>query len=548
VRVLVVGGTGGFGRTICALLAADGHEVMAASRTMPEDTPEGVGHVVLERSSIRPRDLRPYDLVVDAAGPFQGLDQALPRAAIVAGVHYLDIADDRIFVEAIVGLDADARSASVCVVSGTSSVPALSTAVIRELLDGPGGAFDRVERVDVAISASSQAVFGRSVLQAMLSGAGRPIPGDGGISMLDAGRMHASSPHGDLDRGVLSCDVPIREGLPGRLDGVRVSFRAGSELALHNAAMRLVARMVRLRLLSSGTAAAPLASFARRLTAGSGGGRSAMAVEVRGTVEGAHVLRRWSLVAERNQGPMIPCVMVPLLARRLAAGSIDPGARSAGGMLTLGEIVGMLPTDDFSTDVRDRIEAPVYADVLGPDWDRLSPAVRSLHDITGSAVAGGHADVVRSRSPLARLVARIMGFPPAGRDVPVRVAFEVVDGRETWTRTFGDASFSSVLSKAGGEIEERFGPMRFRFRLTVEDGGIAMIPAGWSFLHVPMPAFLMPNGVARETDEDSAFRFDVPITMPFIGPVVHYRGILRMESTRHNHAVAPETRPSKTSP
>ena len=60
----------------------------------------------------------------------------VPRACIAAGIHYLDLADARDFVGRIGALDAAARAAGVAIISGASSLPALSGAVARRLAAG----------------------------------------------------------------------------------------------------------------------------------------------------------------------------------------------------------------------------------------------------------------------------------------------------------------------------------------------------------------------------------------------------------------------------
>src|SRR5881628_23475 len=70
------------------------------------------------------------DLVIDAAGPFQGSSYAVPEACIAARIPYLDLADGRDFVCGIGALDQAARAAGVAIVAGASSVCALSGAVV----------------------------------------------------------------------------------------------------------------------------------------------------------------------------------------------------------------------------------------------------------------------------------------------------------------------------------------------------------------------------------------------------------------------------------
>jgi saccharopine dehydrogenase-like NADP-dependent oxidoreductase len=69
--------------------------------------------------------------LIDAAGPFQDSDYAVPLACARAGVAYVDLADARAFVTGIGALDEMAREAGVAIVAGASSVPALSGAAAR---------------------------------------------------------------------------------------------------------------------------------------------------------------------------------------------------------------------------------------------------------------------------------------------------------------------------------------------------------------------------------------------------------------------------------
>jgi hypothetical protein len=214
----------------------------------------------------------------------------------------------------------------------------------------------------------------------------------------------------------------------------------------------------------------------------------------------------------------------------MMVGGMPAGARSAGGTLPLSAILERLPRENFEVTVTQDEETPLYHRLLGDRWNDLPGAVRDMHDAVAPVRATGRAQVVRGRSLAARLIAWTFGFPEAGDDVPVRVEFEVADGRERWTRTFGERTFVSVLSRKSDLVEERFGPMRLRFRLVANRFGISMMPVSWSVLGIPMPGVLMPNGIATESGQGGVFRFDVPIRIPFVGLVVHYAGRLEREN------------------
>ena len=90
-RILVLGGYGGFGARLSRRLGVQGHTVLVAGRNRAAAealcrTIPGAEVVVADRAG----DLRALleatrpDLVIDAAGPFQGSGYEVPRACIEA--------------------------------------------------------------------------------------------------------------------------------------------------------------------------------------------------------------------------------------------------------------------------------------------------------------------------------------------------------------------------------------------------------------------------------------------------------------------------------
>ena len=174
------------------------------------------------------------DLVIDAAGPFQGSDYRVPLCCVRAKIPYLDLADARGFVTGVSVLNADASDAGVAVIAGASSVPALSGAVARELATG----LDKVFCVEIAISTPKRATAGASVVVAILSYLGKPIKlwrgrrWDHGFGWQELARETFALRDGRQlsGRWLALADVPdldlLPESLPGR---PAVIFRAGTE-------------------------------------------------------------------------------------------------------------------------------------------------------------------------------------------------------------------------------------------------------------------------------------------------------------------------------
>lgn len=149
-RVLIIGGYGNFGGYVARSLASDPQvRVLIGGRSEPKalafaarlaGAHASEGHTIDIDGGL-PDALRRIApaIVIHTTGPFQRQDHRVARACIAQGCHYLDLTDAREFVAAIGGLDATARESGVLVVSGASSVPCLTAAVIDHIVPASRG-------------------------------------------------------------------------------------------------------------------------------------------------------------------------------------------------------------------------------------------------------------------------------------------------------------------------------------------------------------------------------------------------------------------------
>jgi len=353
-RVLVPGGYGNFGARICRALArAPGIEVVATGRD-PERGARAAGFdSTIFNSTIRSarldldaadfaeqlRALAP-DLVVHCAGPFQGQDYRVARAALAAGAHYIDLADGRDFVARFAGeIDSEARKANRLALSGASSVPALSSAVVDRLR----GRFRELHVIRIAIAPGQHAPRGRATMAAVFGYAGRPFKWLQDGVWVDAhgwqklARVHHA---GVGTRWAAACDVPDLELFPSRYPDVHtVEFRAALELRTQHLALYLAAALRRAGL------PLPIERWAGTLDRLSswldvlGSDRGGMLVSLEGLREDGRPGKvGWHLTAPSNHGPEIPCMAAILLAGKLARGAIEQrGAFPCMGFLALEE-------------------------------------------------------------------------------------------------------------------------------------------------------------------------------------------------------------------
>jgi hypothetical protein len=543
-RVLVGGGTGSFGaRLVEGLVATTDLDVVIAARR--------VGRADALKASLRARhphrrieahgfdataasadDLRRLGVwcVVDAAGPFQTRKPALVEAAIAARCHYVDLADARDFVAAIDAFDEAARAANVLVVSGASSTPALSNAVLDQLTND----WRRIDRIEVAISPGNRQPRGLSVIKAILANAGQPIrvfrggawAESRGMAMLVRRRMPGLG-----RRWLFLFDTPdldlITKRFAPRCDAI---FRAGVELAVPHLGMWVLSKLVVIRLLPTLVPLArPLRTIAEWLRP-LGSSRGGMLVSAEGVDrEGCAGTATWALVAEED-GPNVPILPALALIRALADGRISQrGAKPCAGLLTLADIAWEF--ERFHIVTRQQF-APrtLFARVLGSTFATLPDAIQNAHHVDDVLVLEGRASVEGAKTLLARAIARLIGFPRGGHDIPVSVTMRAVGGGEEWIRVFGRARFRTRLTSVDGfprRLIERFGPCTFSLRLTARPDRLDYAVTSGRIGFVPLPSFLIPRTVATERVDDAGrFQFDVPIALPGLGLLVHYNGWL----------------------
>ena len=295
---------------------------------------------VVDRDRVDSGQLVEFDLVIDCAGPFQGSHTRLIEQCIAAGVHYADLADGREFVCSIERFDEAAKRAGIAVVSGVSSIPALSHAVLDSMTAG----WYRVDDIRIGIFPGNRAPRGRSVVEAILSYAGKPIrvfvdrqwrilPGwslSGRVDCGPAGKRWASA-----------CDTPEQQLLVQRYrPTISAQFVAGLELPVLHLGLWLLSIPVRWGWIKS---LRPWSGILLRIAQAFrpfGSDRGAMVVEVTGIgPAGAPIAGKWTLDAPANLGPLVPAIPAWALIRRFSDGwRPEPGAYPSSGLLNLDEL------------------------------------------------------------------------------------------------------------------------------------------------------------------------------------------------------------------
>lgn len=349
-QVLVLGGYGNFGKRIARLLTHQGVPVIIAGRdrakaaALAKSLPDGLAGIatfdVDSDLSRQLNQLRPH-VVINTCGPFQSADYGVAQTCIAAGIHYIDLADGRGFVTGITRLDAEARKQKVAVVSGASTVPALSSAVIEHLLPR----FTEIRSLTFGIAPGQKAERGLATTRAILSYVGKKLqPCPGYRSRYGWQDLYLQTYPAIGRRWMANCDVPDLDLLPARYGIERIRFSAGLENPAMHLGLWLMSWGIRLGLPIDLNRHASTLLEASRWFDVTGSADGGMHVIVEGENHaGRRAVAKWFIVAFGGDGPYIPTIPAVVLAKQMIAGkTIGPGAMPCMGMIGLQEYLDEL--------------------------------------------------------------------------------------------------------------------------------------------------------------------------------------------------------------
>lgn len=360
VRVLIIGAYGNFGSYISKKLSdCDDITLVAGGRS--EDKCRQVAqkydcdYCVLDVNE----DIRPAlkkcraDIVIHTSGPFQGQGYDVAEACIDCGCHYIDLSDSRDFVTGIEALSDKAKQENVTVISGASSVPALTSAVIDAYRDE----FSCLREIDSGISTAQHTNTGLATTRAVLSYAGKPFftKVKGEERKVYGWQDITRRRYPELGWRLLGdCDVPDLGLFPKRYPTLEtIKFRAGLEVPLLHMGLWFLSGLVRVGLVKS---LAPLAGFllkASRLFDVFGTGNSAFHMQMSGVDNtGKELQICFYLIAKSSHGPFIPAFPAIICTKMLARGQYKQrGAFPCVGIVSLADYLESLRDLDIQVNV-----------------------------------------------------------------------------------------------------------------------------------------------------------------------------------------------------
>ncbi|MEJ2443093.1 MAG: saccharopine dehydrogenase NADP-binding domain-containing protein [Exilibacterium sp.] len=350
-RVLIIGGYGNFGRFISRSLAREdnldliiaGRSISKARSLAEEIDAETAVLDIHDKLAKRLQDIKP-DIVIHTSGPFQSQGYEVAETCIEYGINYIDLADGREFVSGINVLNHKAKQKGVLIVSGASSVPCLTSA----LIDYYKNEFKTLESVDYGITTTQKTTRGIATTAAILSYTGKSfktlVNGEQ-KSVYGWQGLHARKYSGLGWRLLGNCNVPDLELFPKIYPELKtVRFYAGLELPFIHVTLWALSWFVRVGIFKSLKSTAPLLLKLSFLFDCLGSANSAFHMDLKGRGKnGENKTVQFELTARSGDGPFIPCMPAILLAKKLANDEIKiKGATPCIGIITKKEYLDAL--------------------------------------------------------------------------------------------------------------------------------------------------------------------------------------------------------------
>ena len=263
--MLVIGGYGNFGSFISRSLAGqDNIRLVIAGRSLTKAqslasdlNAESVQLDIHCNLDSKLNEIKPK-IVIHTSGPFQSQSYEVAEACIRCRAHYIDLADGREFVSGIDILSEKAKQANVLIVSGASSVPCLTAALVDYYIEQ----FKSLETLEYGITTAQKTTRGLATTAAILSYTGKSFKTliRGRTENIYGWQSLQKQKFRNLGNRLLgNCNIPDLDLFPKRYPQLKtIRFYAGLELPFIHLTLWGLSWLVRFGLVKSLEPTAPI--------------------------------------------------------------------------------------------------------------------------------------------------------------------------------------------------------------------------------------------------------------------------------------------------
>jgi saccharopine dehydrogenase-like NADP-dependent oxidoreductase len=359
-KVLILGATGNFGSRIAKGLVEKNVAIIITGRREEPllDLKKELSKLSVdacidilcfnfkEKLSQALLSLRP-PLVINASGPFQTADFTTAINCILLGVNYIDLADAREYVNDFSILEEQAIKRNCIAITGASTLPCLSSAVLNYYKDE----FKMIDSLVYGITMGQKTERGLATFKSILSYVGCRLQDFRGISKKMYGWQDLYRQEYPVlgKRWMANCDIPDLDLLPSFFPIKSIRFSAGIENNVAHLGLWFLSWLVRLKFpIKLEKHAEVLLKLSHYLDF-FGSEESGMHMLMSGTDhKGNHKNIKWFMVAKSGDGAYVPTIPAILLAKRILEEEIsETGAIPCAQLISLESYLAELKKFDI---------------------------------------------------------------------------------------------------------------------------------------------------------------------------------------------------------
>lgn len=263
-------------------------------------------------------------------------------------VHYIDIADARDYVRDISSLNDQAIQNKVTVISGASSVPGLTSAVIQHYKPE----FSKLDHLKFGISSGQQTPGGVATTEAILSYTGKEIPTYKGAKSRVIGwqGLHRVELPVCGKRWQSNCSIPDLDLFPEHYGLKSIEFSGGVESSFLHLSLWLISWLIRWGLPLQLNNNSNLFHTVAKKFEGFGSDAGGLYIFLSGKdLADKSKTVKWFIIARKNHGLYIPTIPAIVLAKRIYRGEYqDIGAKPCVELVSLDELLAEMKDYDIS--------------------------------------------------------------------------------------------------------------------------------------------------------------------------------------------------------
>lgn len=169
---------------------------------------------------------------------------------------------------------------------------------------------------------------------------------------------------------------------------------------------------------------------------------------------------------------------------------------------------------------------------FGKQFYELHPLLQKLHKSGGRLSGKVHVKAARGFAGIiGRQLAKKFSIPVKETLQDFFVAISCSPEGLHWDRCFEQQVFMKSVFVPVGNIDagywlERTGSLRLKLSVDIKEGGWYWRCLGAAYKEIPVPLRLLPQIHAYKRIENDQYRFYVGFTLPLVGEVLSYSGLL----------------------